>query len=55
MLWGEPRNNMTFDLIADSRPEMDVYHLDAKFKNGFFSSYRLRGIGIRQPEWVDIK
>jgi hypothetical protein len=53
MVWGEPRES-TFDLIADCRPEMDVYHMDTKFENGILTSYRLRGIGITNPTWVSV-
>jgi hypothetical protein len=52
----KPDGIITFDLIPESgMTEMDVYHLDAKFENGkTMSSYRLRGIGIRNPRWVSL-
>jgi hypothetical protein len=56
-LWGSPRG-MTFDLLAGPRlrsNDRDVYHLDTKFTNGELTSYKLRGIDICKPEWINVE
>lgn len=55
-IWGEKRGE-TFDLLANPRPksnDFDVFHLDTKFENNRLNSYRLRGIGISNPEWKKV-
>lgn len=60
-LWGEPRKNKedagnfcTFDARTMHADEPNIYHLDLKFDNNQrVIAYRVRGIGIVHPQWVD--
>lgn len=59
--WGKSRTSVdgtyiTFDvwgaLVSDNR-EKNLFHIDTKFKNGRMAYYRLRGIGISNPKWIN--
>lgn len=58
VIWGAPRG-FIFDLLAPPRAgsnDWDVFHLDTKFADdGVLSSYRLRGINICSPRWVNVQ
>ncbi len=42
-----------FDAYATVQKEKQLFHLDLRFGgDGAISSYRVRGIGIRNPQWV---
>lgn len=59
-LWGQPRKHIvydhpfyTFDAHSTWNGEENLYHLDLGFdKNGLIMGYRVRGIGIFNPQWV---
>jgi hypothetical protein len=59
-LWGEPRKHVvndhpfyTFDAHSTWNGEENLYHLDLAFtKDGVIMGYRVRGIGIFNPQWV---
>lgn len=55
-LWGSFRDHgdfMTFDGKSVWNEEPNIYHLDLKFdKSGIIVGYRIRGIGICNPQWV---
>jgi hypothetical protein len=59
-IFGEPRAHgigkivfYTFDAPAIVQHEKQLLHLDMKFDStGTIESYRIRGIGIRNPQWV---
>jgi hypothetical protein len=59
-LWGGPRKHVvhdhpfyTFDAHSTSNGEENLYHLDLGFtKDGVIMGYRVRGIGIVNPQWV---
>jgi hypothetical protein len=55
-LWGSPRVHegfATFDAKSIWNDEPNIYHLDLKFDQvGGLVAYRVRGIGISNPEWV---
>lgn len=45
----------TCDLVSeDYNKEADIYHLDLKYVEGKLSQYRLRGIGISDPDWISV-
>lgn len=46
--------SFTCELVAD-RPDLikENYEIDLKFSNEFLCSYRLRGLGIIAPAWVE--
>ncbi len=62
-LFGEPRKHgkdsvfYTFDAITLNSLdhfEQQTYHIDMKFgKDGFIQGYRIRGIGVDKPQWID--
>ncbi len=60
-LWGKPRKHSIFDrtfFTFDARnmesSEPNIYHLDLSFgKTGLLNAYRVRGIGISNPQWVE--
>ncbi|MBX9951599.1 MAG: hypothetical protein K2Y39_20680 [Candidatus Obscuribacterales bacterium] len=60
-LWGEHRKNKdfdgsfcTFDARSMHADEPNLYHFDLRFdNNGQVIAYRVRGIGIVHPQWVD--
>jgi hypothetical protein len=60
ILWGEPRKHVvndhpfyTFDAHSTWDGEKNIYHLDLGFtKDGLIMGYRVRGIGILNPQWV---
>ena len=59
-LWGQPRKHVvndhpfyTFDAHCTWDGEPNIYHLDLGFtKDGQIMAYRVRGIGIFNPQWV---
>lgn len=61
-IFGKPRKKIneesifyTFD-VSSSEPYMEkqLYHIDMKFGTGSVATaYRLRGIGIPNPQWID--
>lgn len=59
-IFGEPHVHgigkivfLTFDAPAMVQHEKQLFHLDMKFNSaGTIQSYRIRGIGIRNPQWV---
>jgi hypothetical protein len=59
-LWGEPRKHIvdgrtfyTFDADSIWSGERNVYHIDLGFnKDGLAMAYRIRGIGIKYPKWI---
>jgi len=59
-LWGEPKKHVvsdhpfyTFDAHSTWNGEENLYHLDLAFdKDGLIMGYRVRGIGISNPQWV---
>lgn len=59
-LWGEPRTHKvkgkqfyTFDAESTFNGERNLYHLDFQFgTDELIIAYRIRGIGIRDPQWV---
>lgn len=64
-LWGPAHSGgvgiQTFDLIAEwesnfetNACETNVYHVDMKFSNNVLDSYRVRGIAITQPQWINV-
>lgn len=45
----------TCDLVSeDCNKEANIYHLDLKYTEGKLSEYRLRGIGITNPDWISV-
>ena len=57
-LWGEPqereviRRFFTWDAFGTWNKEKNLYHLDFELHKGHLISYRVRGIGISNPQWV---
>lgn len=59
--WGEPRKHFvyghefyTFDAQSDWNGEANIYHLDLEFVMGNqIKAYRIRGIGIQDPKWIN--
>lgn len=51
---GNRDQTMTCDLLPDSGYEVDVYHLDLRFDGDAVSAYRIRGVDISNPQWVDV-
>lgn len=59
-IFGEPRLRgmsktlfYTFDTFVTVQREKQLFHLDLRFDSaGTIESYRIRGIGIRNPTWV---
>lgn len=62
LVWGVARGcgqsgnliERTFDLIAINGPEKDIFHIDAKFASDKLTAYRVRGIGISNPVWIEM-
>ena len=43
----------TFDAFVTVQRERQLFHLDLRFDSqGIITSYRVRGIGIRNPQWI---
>jgi hypothetical protein len=64
-LWGPAHSGgdgiLTFDLIAEWESnfetnvcETNVYHVDMKFSDKVLNSYRVRGIAITRPQWINV-
>lgn len=59
--WGEPRKHLvnghefyTFDAQSDWNGEANIYHLDLEFVMcNQIKAYRIRGIGIQNPKWIN--
>lgn len=59
-IFGEPRLRgvgktqfYTFDAFVTVQREQQLFHIDLRFNSqGIIESYRIRGIGIRNPQWV---
>jgi hypothetical protein len=53
--WGfgqKTKDGESFNLIVDSQTsEIDLFHLDTKIVDGKLTAFRLRGIGISNPQW----